>query len=105
MRQFAVLWDPRASLDVLSARTLLGPVRAAALDEELELLATRLAVLPEMGAPVKTRKEWSLVVRRLVLTRSPYHLYYRLSLVAERVVLFALWHENRRPPRLSEGPR
>lgn len=105
MRQFTVLWDQCASLDLLSARTFLGPVRAAALDEELNHLRKRLSALPEMGAPVKTRKEWSLVVRRLILSRSPYHLYYRLNLPAERVVLVALWHESRRPPRISEPLR
>lgn len=99
MRQFTILWDPQGSLDVLSARAFLGPVRAADLDDELEQVRERLAALPELGAPVKTRRAWSLIVRRVILGRSPYHLYYRVNLQEERVVLFALRHESRRPPR------
>ena len=100
MRQFTVTWAPQASLDVLSARAGLGPVRAADLDDELERIRERLALLPEMGAPVKTRKEWSHTLRRVILGLSPYHLYYRVNVEAERVVVVALRHERRRPARL-----
>jgi len=100
MRNFTVRWRPQGSLHVLQARAFLGPYRAAVLDQELEEIRERLSALPESGAPVKTRRGWSLDVRKMILTRSPYHLYYRLDLEGKRVILFTLWHENRRPPRL-----
>jgi plasmid stabilization system protein ParE len=100
MRRFSVTWDPKASLEVLSARAFLGPVHAADFDDELETLRERLAGLPESGAPVEIRGDWSTKIRKVNLTRSPYRLYYRLNLPAERVVIFCVRHQRRRPPRL-----
>lgn len=100
MRHFSVAWAPLASLDVLAARTFLGPVRAAELDEDLQRARERLSALPESGAPVKVRGKWTTTVRKVSLARSPYHLYYRVNAAAERVVIISFWHQRRRPPRL-----
>jgi hypothetical protein len=56
--------------------------------------------LPESGAPVKVRGKWTTTVRKVSLARSPYHLYYRINAVAERIVIVSFWHERRRPPRV-----
>jgi plasmid stabilization system protein ParE len=101
MRHFTVTWDPRASLEVLAARTYLGVVRAAALDDELVRIRERLEGLPESGKPVeKSRGTWSTEIRKVSLSQSPYQLYYRVNLEAQRVVIFCLRHEKRRPLRL-----
>jgi len=100
MRSFAVIWDPEASLDTLSARAFLGVARAAELDEEIERIVKRLAAFPESGAPVKMRRRWSFAVRRVTLSRNPYLLFYRLDLEAQRIVIVALRHQRSRPLRL-----
>lgn len=100
MRRYAVAWAPLASLDLLATRTFLGPRRGAELDEDLERVRERLSALPESGAPVKVRGKWTNQVRRISLSRSPYHLFYRVNAAAERVVIISFRHERRRPPRL-----
>jgi plasmid stabilization system protein ParE len=99
MRCFAVLWTRRASLQVLRARTFLGPVRAADLDQELESVRERLEALPEVGAPVLRRGTWDLTLRRVILARTPFHVYYRLDIEQQNIEIVSLWHEKQRPPR------
>jgi plasmid stabilization system protein ParE len=101
MRSFAVTWSAAASLELLGARAYLGVVRAYALDDEVDRVTERLAALPESGAPTEPRRgQWSREIRKVVLSRNPYTLYYRLDLEAERVVIVAVRHQRRSPPRL-----
>jgi plasmid stabilization system protein ParE len=39
-------------------------------------------------------------VRRLLLLRVSYHLYYRVNHAARQIEIVALWHTRRRPPVL-----
>jgi plasmid stabilization system protein ParE len=100
MRQYSVSWDPRAARELTDARAWLGSGRAVELNDELRHVRERLGAFPEMAPPVRLRGTWSTTVRRLVLIRNPYHLYYRVNHEAERIVVLSLWHERRRPPRL-----
>jgi plasmid stabilization system protein ParE len=49
---------------------------------------------------VRIRGKWSTTVRRVILDRSGYHLYYRARLEAGVIVVLCVWHERRRAPRL-----
>ena len=100
MKGYSFAWDPRATIDVLSARARLGVVRAAALDEELELVRERLSALPESAPRAWLRGQWSPTIRKLILSRNPYHLYYAVDVAAEEVVALALRHERQRSPKL-----
>jgi len=53
---------------------------------------------PESGAPVlwKTRTR---DLRRVILFRIGYHLYYRVNAKRARLEIVGFWHERRRPPR------
>src|SRR5262249_4723965 len=97
MRNFTVTWDSKASLEVLAARVFLGSVRAAILDEELESIQQRPAALPESGHKVKVRGVWSARIRKVVLTCTPYRLFYDLDLAAKEIVIFRLQHQKQRP--------
>jgi len=70
MRHFTVTWDPKGSLELLRARAFLGPGRAEDLDDELEAIRVRLEALPESGAQVLVRGEWSSRIRKVPLTHA-----------------------------------
>ena len=97
---YRFVWDHRAALDVLNARTYLGVVRAELLDAELDVVRVRLELLPKSAPPAWLLGKWSETVRKLGLTNSPYHLYYAVDVAAEEVVALALRHERARPPKL-----
>jgi plasmid stabilization system protein ParE len=65
------------------------------LDDALHLIAE----LPKVGEPVQHVEMTG--VRRLLLTRTRYHLYYRVAEDTRIVEVLTLWHTSRaRPPKL-----
>jgi len=62
------------------------------LDDALHLIAD----LPRAGEPV--RHPTISDVRRLLLTRTRYHLYYAVDDSSQTVELLALWHTSRANP-------
>ncbi len=97
MSRFAVLLTPRATRELDQAR---ADGQALDLDEEVAEAFRRLEALPQTGARVRIRGKWSTTVRRVILDRSGYHLYYRARLEAGVIVVLCVWHERRRAPRL-----
>jgi hypothetical protein len=65
-----------------------------------EEIAERLSRFPEIGAPVETKAGWRFDLRRVVLSRHPLHLYYRLDLEREEIELACLWGARRPRPKL-----
>ena len=55
-----------------------------------------LIATPFMGQPVRSRRAG---MRRILLPRIRYYLYYRLSDRGD-IEVTAIWHASRRPPRL-----
>jgi plasmid stabilization system protein ParE len=69
------------------------------LRRELRAAAMMLAELPNTGPPYLLARQAG--VRRLLLRKSCYHLYYRIDRERGEVYILALWHTARkRPPRL-----
>ena len=65
------------------------------LDDALHLITE----LPRAGEP--ERRGRASGVRRVLLSRSRYHLYYTIDEAAKTVEVLALWHASRgTPPRL-----
>jgi tRNA G18 (ribose-2'-O)-methylase SpoU len=71
-----------------------------ALPEELERALELIASQPDVGAIARNAKLAG--VRRILLSRVRYHLYYRLLETTGRSIqVVALWHASRgEPPRL-----
>ena len=64
-----------------------------ALAEDLERAFELVAAQPGIGARARNaRKEG---VRRLLLSRTGYHLYYQVNADAGRIEILALWHSRR----------
>jgi plasmid stabilization system protein ParE len=97
--RYQFVWDQRAALELLAARTFLGRDRAAALDDELDVVAERLAEHPYAAPPAFLRGAWSESIRKLGLSKNPYHLYYEVDVAAEEVVVLSIRHESKRPLR------
>ena len=66
-----------------------------AFDEDLERAYLLLLDRPQIGQLVRTKRRRG--ARRLLLDRVRYYLYYE---VGDAIVILALWHASRRPPRL-----
>jgi len=62
------------------------------LDEMLELIVER----PGVGKPFRARRPG---VKRVLMDRVRYYLYYRVNANGDVEVL-SVWHASRRPPRL-----
>lgn len=70
-----------------------------AFSEDLERAFEVIALQPGVGARA-THFEGE-DIRRLLLSRTGYHLYYRVNAVENRVEVLALWHMRRGiPPEL-----
>jgi plasmid stabilization system protein ParE len=67
-----------------------------AFDEEILRARELLLRAPHVGIPWRTRAGQYL--RRLTLERIHYYMFYRVH--RDRIVIAALWHTSRRPPRL-----
>ena len=103
MKQFTTIFAARAVRESNEARAWLaehrGADRVARLNDEVNEALDRLERFPEMGAPVRSRSSGPSV-RRIILDRSGYHLYYRAHLESCLVEVICFWHEKRRPPKL-----
>ena len=92
-----IIITPRARKQIAKAsRWWLGNRDKApeAFDEDLDAGLEMLADSPLAGEPFRSRPG----VRRLVLRRIRYYLYYRI--VRGDLYVLSLWHTSRRPPRL-----
>lgn len=69
------------------------PKAPEALDEEIERSFDLLCALPSAGEPVAHSAIEGL--RRILLGRVHYHLYYSASRQTETVEILALWHTSR----------
>jgi plasmid stabilization system protein ParE len=69
------------------------PAAPEALGEDLERAFTLLALQPQIGTPA--RNERLAGVRRVLLARVRYHLYYRVIESPPRLEVLALWHASR----------
>ena len=100
-QRLPVSFTRRASLQVAEAGRWWSVNRAKAPDalrEELERALQLIASQPEVGA--KARNAKLAGVRRILLGRVGYHLYYRLrNTPSPSIEILALWHASR-----GQGP-
>lgn len=94
---FAIVILPSARRQILRASDLWRQSHPAAprlFDEELDRALLRLADNPRLGM----RAPWSrpLEVRRLLLRRVEYVVFYRVRPRAQRIEVLALWYARRR---------
>ena len=79
------------------------PKAPGACADEIERGFELICSLPAAGEPVRHRKYRT--IRRLLLGRISYYLYYRINRRKEEVEVLALWHTSRgRAPRLGSIP-
>jgi plasmid stabilization system protein ParE len=92
----------RADRHIRAAAKWWAKNRASApmmLAEELELAFGLIEQFPHAGEEIPHRQISPL--RRVLLARSQYHLYYTVFVEDDVVEVLALWHTSRgRPPRL-----
>ncbi|MCL4684983.1 type II toxin-antitoxin system RelE/ParE family toxin [Myxococcota bacterium] len=69
------------------------PAAPFALADDLERALELVAAQPGIGARARNAKKEG--VRRLLLSRTGYHLYYQVNAEAGRVEVLALWHSRR----------
>ena len=99
--RFAVAFTPRASRQVAEAKRWWRANRTKApdaLEEELQTALDLIATTPNIGAVA--RNVALPGVRRIVLNRVNYFLYYRPQMETQMVEVVALWHVRR-----GTGPR
>ena len=95
---FRVVVTRRAASEIAAASEwLLGnrPKAPGAIGEELERAFALLSLQPHIGA--RARSERLPGIRRILLSRVQYHLYYRVNEEGGRVEVLALWHARRGP--------
>ena len=101
MTTLAVVVTPRAARQMRAALEWWRENRLAApelLDQELRGVLAVIAAAPTLGAPA--RDAHLVGVRRILLRRTRYHVYYRVDVAAGRLEILALWHARRQPPSL-----
>jgi plasmid stabilization system protein ParE len=101
-RRVAVRIDRRAAREIEEAAAWWRTNRPAAPEAFEENLAAALDLL---GAPPLAGSASKSVrlsgIRRVYLSRVPYHLYYRADVVGRTIDVLACWHASRgRSPRL-----
>ena len=90
----AVTFQRRASRDIDQIATWWSTNRPVAPDlflAELEQMLAAVALMPTLGAQARSRRARG--VRRILLPRTRYHLYYRVRDGAIEVL--AVWHAKR----------
>jgi plasmid stabilization system protein ParE len=100
VKAYAIQWSARARAEVEEIRAYLGSGLAIMLDAELELVTERLSENPELAPRAYWRATRHPRVRRLILLRCPFHLYYAVDHTKQRIVVLSVWHEKRKPPKL-----
>jgi plasmid stabilization system protein ParE len=98
---FTIIITPSAHRQIVSASAWWKTNRPAApglLDEELDRALLRLADSPNLG----TASPWPQLpeVRRFLVQRVEYVVFYRVRPRAQRIEVLAFWHARRR-----SGPR
>jgi plasmid stabilization system protein ParE len=68
------------------------------LEQELRSVLALVAVAPTLGAIARDTRIKE--VRRVLLRRTRYHVYYRVDAALGRLEVLALWHTSRREPSL-----
>ena len=99
-RPWEVLFTATASAHVDTIRDWWATERSAAPElfiDELSAAADRLSRLPSTGAPFDSNAVPEL--RRVVLPRCRYHLYYTIHPPRREVIVRAVWHASR-----GQGP-
>jgi plasmid stabilization system protein ParE len=71
---------------------------ASPIVDEIDRAVEDLLVSPESGAAVHWKMR-TRGLRRVILFRVGYHLYYRVNASRFRLEIVGFWHERRRPPR------
>lgn len=87
---------PRAAAEIRRASAWWRANRPAAplaLVEDLERALKLVAAQPGIGARARNAKKEA--VRRLLLSRTGYHLYYQVNAEAGQIEVVALWHSRR----------
>ena len=101
MTALAVVLTPRAARQMRAALAWWRENRPAApdlLDRDLRGGLAVIAAAPTLGAPARDTRLAG--VRRILLRRTRYHVYYRVDEAAGRLEILALWHARRQPPSL-----
>ena len=96
MTPYEVVVTARAEEQVRTIRAWWAAERAGApgvFTEELAASFERIATLPRSGSPYPVPTPAG--VRRVLLRRSRYHVYYTIDDPARRVVVRAVWHTSR----------
>jgi plasmid stabilization system protein ParE len=103
MKKFSAVFNKRATRETQRAQSWLANNRGLGhveqLNDEINDALDALEESPEMGVLVATRPRRGPPVRRLILEKSGYHLYYCADRSAWRIEVVSLWHEKRRPPK------
>lgn len=98
---FRVQLSPQARAQISTINRWWAENRAGAptlVVAEFEMAIKQLSALPESGRPHDANRPQ---VRKLLLPRSRYHLYYETDSTNQIVTVLAVWHASRgRGPRL-----
>jgi len=97
----AIALTPRAARQVQTALAWWRenrPVAPRMLEQELRDMLSVAAAAPTRGVLVRDTRLPN--VRRILLHRTRYHVYYRVDAAGERLEILALWHARRPPPSL-----
>ena len=95
----SVVLTARAAEQVRAALAWWRENRRAApdlLERELRAVLALVAAAPSLGVPARDARLAG--VRRVLLRRTRYHVYYREA--AGRLDVLAMWHARRQPPSL-----
>ena len=101
MTPLAIAVTLRATRQIEEALAWWRENRGAAprlLDEELRGVLAVVAAAPTLGALARDARLPG--VRRILLRRTRYHVYYRVEATSGRLEILALWHARRQPPTL-----
>ncbi len=102
MKRYRIEVSPEARLHVRAIQAWWRTNRPAVADlfhEELRAALTKLAGSPAAGAPYRASSGVP-GMRRILMPRTRYHVYYVVTDEGERVLVHAVWHTAR-----GQGPR
>ena len=74
------------------------PASPGLLEQELRSVLALVASAPTLGAVARDARVKD--VRRVLLRRTRYHLYYRIDASGAGLEVLAVWHASRREPSL-----